>query len=124
MKIRIFYRLENGVYRVSVCTEDWSENDVQLMEKYGEPEIDIGGDFHLEPNDSEPLDLFLPESHRRVKTESPITMSFDSRDMSHAKDFANAWADRISEAISSAFSSLHSHSDGFTRETVRTLSAD
>lgn len=122
MKIRAFYRLENGVYRVSINTEEWSENDIRLMEKFGEPEIDIGGTLTYEDEGSDPVSLVLEEEYRRIKSE-PIFASFDSRDSSYAKRFANLWADEIIGKISAAYSSLHAHVDDFTRETVHTLSS-
>ena len=124
MKIRTFYRLENGIYRVSVHTEEWSENDIRLMEKFGEPEINVGGDLEYTPSGaSEAVSWHIDDSYRRLKSE-PISMSFDSRDSVHAEAFANLWADRIVSDVSAAYSALHSHVDGFTRETVHTLSAD
>lgn len=125
MKIRTFYTLENGVYRVVVNTEDWSENDVRLMEKFGEPEINIGGDLSYTPTagDPTPISWKIPDEYRGVRNET-LAMSFDSRDTEHAEGLANAWADRTIGAVSAAFAALHEHSDDFTRETVHTLASN
>lgn len=45
MKITTKKTLDNGVYRVSIWTGDWSENDVALMVAFGEPSINCGGDI-------------------------------------------------------------------------------
>jgi len=122
MKIRIFYRLENNIYRVSVHTEDWSENDIRLMERFGEPEINIGGEIVYERPEDSPVSVVLDDCWRRIKSE-PISVSFDSRDTTYAQEFANAWADKIVGDISSAHASLHAHIDDFTREVVHTLNS-
>ena len=71
MKIRTFYKLENDVYKVSINTEDWSERDVQLMEKFGEPEINLGGEFGDSP-------IFeLDDNLVRIKSDSPFPVAFD-----------------------------------------------
>ncbi len=123
MKIRTFYRLEHGIYRVSINTEEWSENDIKLMEKFGEPELNIGGDITYQPEDQsiEPVTWHLDDEYRRIKSE-PISASFDSRDMPFAEKIANKWADQVIVAIAAAFRDLHQHVDEFTRETVSTLS--
>lgn len=43
MKIRKFFEIEDGVYIAILKTEDWSENDSNLILRFGEPEIDVGG---------------------------------------------------------------------------------
>ena len=45
MKIRKFFEIEDGVYICIIKTEDWSENDSNLMLRFGEPEIDVGGEI-------------------------------------------------------------------------------
>lgn len=52
MKKRIFSEMDNGVYRVVIDTEDWSEGDLELMEQFGEPEIDVGGTVSYEYADA------------------------------------------------------------------------
>jgi len=123
VKIRTFYSIENGVYKVSVNTEDWSENDRRLIYKFGEPEIETGGTIDYVPEEGPIEHLVLDSCHRRIYTGSPITRTFDSRDAVHAKEFANAWADRTIGQIGTEYAALHAKSDDFTREIVNTLSA-
>jgi len=75
MKIRTIKKIENDVFQVIKSTEDFSEADVQLMEKYGEPEVDLGGTFTASP------DFTFPTRLEKIKTESPFTQTFDSRDL-------------------------------------------
>lgn len=125
MKIRTFYSIENGVYKVSIFTEDWSERDIRLMQRFGEPEINIGGTLSIpNPNSSEDdIQMVIEDSYRRIRSGSPITKCFDSRDSIYARDFAELWADETRGAISAAYTTLHDHSDDFTREVVHTLSS-
>lgn len=112
MKIRIFTSLKNGVYHARIHTEDWSENARELMKKYGEPEINLGGFFNysdiqdwdwnnnnsggdaknkkLSGKKSEVSftdDGFrLDDNYARIMTESPFTKKFDIRNMLESVD--------------------------------------
>jgi len=115
MKIRTFYILENDVYQVSLQTEDWNERDVQLMERFGEPEIDLGGDFYVDPM----YDPFVLTTNLvRIKSESPFVERFDIRDYADSEDRADAWADEIEVRIRAAIVTLRANDDDFTREEV------
>lgn len=121
MKIRTFKKLENDVYRVSVYTEDWSEGDTLLMQKFGEPEIDIGGHFG-----GSPLLFTLDHDLKRIKTDSPFAAAFDSRDYdpaypNTARDYANVWASELADRIVAAVTALRVSVDGFTTEVVEEI---
>ena len=126
MKIRIFKKLQNGVFDVRAQTEDWSENDKQLMVKYGEPEICLGGTFA--PNEGSSSDdednpeIIIPNTYARVMTESPFTQKIDSRDcngsISNAQAIARLWASTIEDRIAEVVSELRTHNDSFTTEEV------
>ncbi len=45
MKIRTFKEMADNRYVVDIETEDWSEGDKELMNDFGEPEINIGGTY-------------------------------------------------------------------------------
>ena len=124
MKIRIFKKLQNGVFDVRIQTEDWSENDKNLMVRYGEPEISLGGTFVPEasPSDSSSREeLEFPTVYARVMTESPFTQKFDARDcgsVSAARSVAQQWASLIEERIAEVVSELRSKNDSFTTEEI------
>lgn len=121
MKIRTFYRLENNVYRVIVHTEEWSENDIRLMQKFGEPEINIGGEVSIVvPMTEETVTYEIPDDYRRIKSD-PLSLSIDARDTGYAKELARKWAENIISLLTNAFKSLHAHVDDFTHEEVTTL---
>jgi hypothetical protein len=79
MKIRTFNKIDNDVFQVIKHTEDFSEGDMDLMIKFGEPEIDLGGTFTANP------DFTLPNNLAKLKSESPFTQNFDSRDIDAAQ---------------------------------------
>jgi hypothetical protein len=120
MKIRIFRRLEDDVYRVTLQTEDWSERDIRLMEKYGEPEIDIGGDIYADGGSgSGDTPLFtLDTALYGIKTGSPFTYNFDFRDYADAETRALAWQATMTQRIQTALATLRSNADAFTGEEV------
>ena len=116
MKIRIFKRIVDSVFDVRIQTEDWSQHDIDLMVKYGEPEINIGGEIEYVPvntaadgssssSASSPggtETLLLDDNYVRIMTESPFTYKFDSRDydgMDNARQIAFAWASAIESRI-------------------------
>lgn len=118
MKVRIFKKVETAIWRVSIYTEEWSEADIQKMEKYGEPEIDLGGDFE---NGSETV-MHRDSRLVKVKTESPFTAAFDSRDEGiNTEAYANLWAAMIVARLDAAVTALRARTDTFTAETVEEI---
>lgn len=49
MKIRTFKFINNNVYRSSIYTEDWSQKEKDGVHKFGDPEINLGGEFCIWP---------------------------------------------------------------------------
>lgn len=128
MKIRIFKKLVDNVFYVRVQTEDWSENDVQLMVKYGEPEINLGGTIVYTPtcssdSDSDPSDIpvKLDDVYVRIMTETPFTHKFDVRDfgcVADAQTVASEWASGLERTIISKVSDLRSKAEFFATEEI------
>ena len=116
MKIRTFKSVDADKYKVSVATEDWSELDLQLMMKFGEPEIDLGG--HIVSGQT---DFTLDSNLVKIKTESPFVQSFDTRDREDAQICAEVWATRITGLLTDAITTLRNQSDGFSGEAVTTV---
>ena len=115
MKIRKFSTLSDGVYRVSMYTQDWSQGDLELMDKYGEPEVDQGGTF------TGPPAFTLASNLVRIKSGSPISQSFDSRDYADADERAVVWKDEVSALIVSAVTTLRANTDDFSEEEVENV---
>lgn len=120
MKIRILKRLVNGTFNICIQTEDWSEQDRTLMVKYGEPEIDLGGEFTYTDEDDEKI-VTLDSNYVRIFSESPFTRKFDSRDYGStdsAKQISTAWSTAIEERIATAVMNLRAQDEFMTTEEI------
>jgi len=123
MKIRIIKKLIDNVFDVRIYTEDWSENDRELMIKYGEPEINIGGVIVF-PKEGSPdlVTVEFDDVYERIMTESPFTRKFDARDYSdsidEAKAVAVAWANHIESIIIASVRDLREKDTFFTTEEI------
>lgn len=121
MKARTFKTIESGVCRVSVRTEEWSEADRKAMEKFGEPEIDVGGDIA----DGSDVVATLDTDLKRVASGSPFAAAFDMRDYDNdleaAKRVATVWGENILARLAAAMATLRQAADGFTGETVEEI---
>jgi len=115
MKLRKYFSVSDGVYKVSLRTEEFSEVDQQLMAKFGEPEIDVGSSFTGPPAFDLSADL------RRIRSESPFTMKFDVDDYADADDRATVWADEMTTRIGTAMTTLRANTDDFTKEEVENI---
>lgn len=119
MNIRIFSKLEGGIYQITIKTEDWSENDKLLMQRFGEPTIELGGAF---TSDTVPyLEFTLAAGSARIMSESPFTARFDYRDNTDAEDRANLWKTEVTSRITDAVAELRANEDAFTKEEVITV---
>lgn len=116
MNIRTYKKLEDGVYVVTVVTEQWSEADKALMTKYAEPSVNAGGMFA-----DEYTDFTLPDSYVKVMTESPFTVRIDGRDYEDAEARALLWKDTMVDRITAAVGELRALADTFTGEEVVTV---
>ena len=114
MKVRTFKVLNNDIYQVSMYTEEWSQLDLQLMVKFSEPEIDLGGDF------TSPT-FILPHLLVKIKSDSPFNISFDVNDYADAEDRADSWATEILSRLDDAITTLRTNSDTYGGETVVTI---
>jgi hypothetical protein len=128
MKIRIFKRIVDGVFDVRIQTEDWSQHDIDLMVKYGEPEINLGGEIAYVPVNVEGSSssggtetVLLDDNYARIMTESPFTYKFDSRDydgVDNARQIASAWASEIEARIADKVRMLRDKDTFFNTEEI------
>ena len=113
MNIRTFYTIAGDVFTVTINTEQWSEGDMELMAKFGEPEIDLGGDFGTYPPT-----FTLPNLLKRIRSESPFSQSFDKQDDSSAEAWAKIWGSEMATRISAAIATLRDNVDDYSKEEV------
>ena len=105
MKIRKFFEIEDGVYICIVKTEDWSENDSNLMLRFGEPDIDVGGE----------IIVFAPVTGTHTGADGSTTLTDSTKDWT-----ASAF---IGRAITRSTPSGASVVDANTHDTLTTSGA-
>lgn len=115
MKARIFKDISNGLYSARINIEDVSQLDTQLIQKYGEPSIDLGGDFTGPPVFS------LPSRLAGIVSDQPHAQSFDVRDFADAEDRADVWTTEVVARMVAAMVALRANVDTFTEEEVVTI---
>jgi len=128
LKIKKF--IENDVWKINFTLEASSmpESDRELIRKFGEPRIDIGGTYLA----NTPNQLVLPTKYIRVKSDLPFTQEFDAK--SHplfltapidakASTQARAYAfqNYFINAFTAAFTALRNSSDTFTGEYIANI---
>lgn len=120
MKIRLYRDVTNQVYNVSVVTEDWSRDDLKLMEQFGEPEVNLGATLTTDPETGEPETFTLPDCYVKLLTDyQKLNMQFDLRDHAQAKAMAEAWQTYIVGEITSVVTALRVNTpDSYEEVTV------
>ncbi len=121
-KIRVFSYLKNEVYtlRFENDASALSEDDKQLMRDFGEPEINMGGDF-LAGGENE---YTLPNAYVKVRSGFPYTKEFDAKSGEFSTNTAikvDGYRDAIIARFTSAFETLRDKapdSKAFTGEYV------
>ena len=123
MKKRIFSEMDNGVYRVVITTEDWSEGDVELMEQFGEPEVNVGGELRYQDG-AKTVSKTLGDEFVRLLHGFPYARGFDSRDYGStdaAISAGTAWKTAVAgenSRINEAVTKLRSNSNSLPTEEV------
>ncbi len=121
-KLRIFEGIENGVYFIRFENDltALSENDKLLMEKYGEPEINVGGTFDWTVGQDSGTFTF-PDQFLKVRQDFPYRRDFDSKDTAfaeHTKEIVDVYQADIVAKFTAAFVALRANADLHTGETV------
>lgn len=135
MKKRVFQRMVDSVFDVVIITEDWSCGDRELMVKFGEPEVNVGGavayiygDGHSSPSDSssqcddsEVRIKDFPDELVRIMNGFPYSRRFDARDYEsydEARAVASAWKEKVLSSIDIAVLRLRGMHVNFDTEEV------
>ena len=120
MKIRIFMDMDDAVYRILVATEDWSQGDVELMERFGEPEVDVGGEIQY-VNESETRSKTFGSEFIRILHGFPYSRGFDSRDYGsydEAIAVGRAWKEKVVQRLQTAVTELRTKAEALPTEEV------
>lgn len=117
-KLRVNQSIEN-TKRVFLFVHDLtalSQSDKDLLAKFGEPEINLGGTFTTSS-----VDWTLPNNYVKIVSGMPARMEFDVA----VAPFSTSTADRlatyrttITSRFSTAITDLRANGDTFTNEYV------
>jgi len=123
--LRIKRSIENDIWKITFSLDlaALPESDKELMRKFGEPSINVGGTF-VDPTIPSAFNYTLPDKFILIRTDMPYTQSFDSKSaeftvatQSKALVYENAFVLRYQEA----FTALRTMTDTFSGERVVTL---
>lgn len=120
MKKRVFRNMDNGVYRIILINEDWSEGDRDLMARFGEPEINVGGKISYIVS-GETKTKTLGDEYVRLLCGFPYQRGFDSRDYASVEEavaLGVAWKEMVLSRIDAAILALRSQEAPLPTEEV------
>ena len=119
MQILVKQTIEQRVWKLLFTVTDFSEQDVQLITKFGEPQIDMGGDFGANPNT-----FSLPSTLTRLRSDFPYLQNFDTRQTPFSANTqikVEGYRDEIVSRITDAMDTLRASSDSFTADKLYTI---
>lgn len=91
------------------------------MKKFGEPEIQVGGEYEYGEDD----DTFtIPTKTARIRSDFPFTQEFDSTSTDFEDDTqvkVEAYRDAIATRFTTALTTLRATPDTFTGEQTYTI---
>jgi len=125
-KLRTFQSITDEVWsiRYEIDPKTVSQADKDLMDKFEEPEINVGGTFL---SGTPALTFVIPDAYVKIITGFPFVQSFDSRSAPFDQGASSlatqiaAYDTVIAGRIGTAFTTLRANSDTFTGEKVTTI---
>ena len=123
MKKRVFLGMVDAVYCVTIFTEDWSEGDLDLMQQFGEPEINIGGTVTYE-FEGESCTKTFGDVYIRILHGFPFVRRFDSRDYTSVDEavvVGKAWKEIVLGRLDAAILAMREKKSPLPTEEVSDL---
>lgn len=120
MKKRVLRDMDNGVYRIIIINEDWSEGDRDLMARFGEPEINVGGDVSYIVS-GETKTKTIGDEYVRLLRGFPYHRGFDARDYASVEEavaLGVAWKEMVLSRIDAAILALRAQAAPLPTEEV------
>jgi len=125
MKINTNIDLVDNRYRVAVKVYDLTSREEDLIEDYGEPLVEVGGNITgsatREGDGATNVDFEFPAEQRRLITDFPLVKYFDLNDDVDADVQAQVYADEMTTRITAAKSTLIANATNFVGETTVTI---
>lgn len=119
MQFKVIQGIDNNIFALTFMSvpRQMSTNDAQLMEKYGQPLIDVGGVF-LSGTENE---FTLPNKLLELRAGFPYVAYFDSRDPAFKDNTVtkvNGYRDAIIARLTAAANTLRTNVDHFSGEKI------
>jgi hypothetical protein len=120
-KFRVFQSISNNehVLLLTVDNKTISSNDRDLIDKFGEPEINVGGEIYAD--DTTTLLVTLPDSYIKVVSGLPHKIVVDVTVAPWSTDTTNkldSYRKRLQERIVAAMTALRATGDSYTNEFI------
>lgn len=98
---------------------EFTKTELELIKRFGDPEIELGGTFSSPSVASFTLD----PNNKKLKSGSPFVEEFDAKDLSLpvAISRAKLWQETIEQRSEQAINNLRVLTDDFSGRTVRTV---
>ena len=121
-KVRVYQSIEDTNYVMLFKNDvnDVTTADKSLIEKFGEPEVNCGGDF----DDGNGLTYTLPDVYVKIISGLPYRQVFDPTVAPWSTNTANKltlYRTTMLTRFTSAFTTLRANSDTFTNEYVQNI---
>lgn len=125
MKLEFQKEIADQICTVTVSTGSFTQDEQNLMDEFGEPEVDVGGDFFL-PTSATPVPAATPaymhsSTMKQISTDfgdakNPFTITFDGRTSSAEIAIAEAeyWIANMKLRFEIAMAELRAKADTFT----------
>jgi hypothetical protein len=114
MKLTITKIVDDNKFKATMATE---ANDLELekIEKFGEPSINIGGSF------TGPPAFVEPNQNKLLVTASPFVFIKDKDGDAEAEEKVDVWTTEVRTRIIDAKTTLVGLTDSFTDESTETI---
>jgi hypothetical protein len=121
MKIRTTKEVTDSKFSVLIVVEDLSDEENRKINKFGDPEIEVGGLYG--EADSPTSGYVLPTSYEKLKAsfEDGVRITFDSGDYEDAEERADTWAEKIKDRIVESITAVRAQNDTFSEESVHNI---
>jgi hypothetical protein len=119
--LKITRSIDNDIWKITFSLDPLklSESDKQLMAKFGEPEINVGGEIGGPVIQEEDTTYTLPAKYIKIRSGLPYTHEFDSRTApfdTHTQEKAEAYQAVFVSRYTQALIDLRANEDTFSGE--------
>jgi hypothetical protein len=120
--LRVYQSIDNDVWKLTFVNDpnNLSDTDRRLMRQFGEPEIEVGGDFDA----GEPGTFSLPTKKVKIRSDFPFVQTFDATAdafNTNTQDLIEYYRDTIVTRFTAALTDLRETPDTFTGEKTYTI---